>query len=88
MAHTLWVFLGRQKPWHTSWDTGDTESEFRREAGLFFRVWGIIAGGVGSGAEVWNTPELQGLILLGGGFKEDWGGVGVSLGGDKKGVQL
>lgn len=41
----------------TSWDMGHTESEFRRKPGPFFRVLGIIAGGIGVGVEVWNTLE-------------------------------
>lgn len=27
MVHALREFLGKQKPWDTSWDMGETESE-------------------------------------------------------------
>ena len=45
--------------------TLDTESEFRRKTGPFFRVLGIVAAGTGLGVGVWSTPELQGLIKEG-----------------------
>lgn len=71
-----------------SWDMADMESAFRRKPGPSFRVLGIVAGGIGLGVGVWNTPELEGLIregFLEVGLRRTW--VGIDVGGEPKGVQ-
>lgn len=75
----------------TSWHMGDTESEFKRKPGAILQSsghrcqWDRFRSGSVEYLRV--TGHYHGR-LLGGGFKEDWGGMGIGLGGDKKEIQF